>query len=350
MKVLIVGAGLAGARCAETLRAEGFDGAITLVGEEPVAPYERPALSKELLAGTRTAESLALRPPSTWVDNEIELLAGTRVTGIDRRVATTNDGRRLHWDALVVATGAAARRLGPGRRRLRTLADAAGLQTALRRGPSRLTVVGTGLVGTEVASTARSLGVEVTLAGSPPLQRLLGREVSALLAARLRAHGVRLADRAPASAGVVLDAVGVLPATGWLGNAVPLHPGGHVVTDACGRTPVPGIYACGDVTGTGHWTAAAGQAASVAHAILGVERPYEDVPYFWSDQLGLRLQHVGDARTAASVELDGDLDSLRARYLDRDGRLVAALLVNRPGEVGGLRRELASTSWTPAAA
>jgi NADPH-dependent 2,4-dienoyl-CoA reductase/sulfur reductase-like enzyme len=348
-RVLIVGAGLAGARCAETLRAEGFEGQIAIAGEEPVAPYERPALSKELLAGTRGPESLALRPSSTWQDKEIELLTGTRIAGLEGHTAHTTDGRTLPWDALVIATGAAARRLGPGRHRLRTLADAAALQTALRSGRS-LTVVGTGLVGTEVASTARALGIEVTLVGDAPLGRLLGPEVSALVAERQRAHGIRLAPRGTPTSGIVLDAVGAGPATRWLRGSVPLRADGSVIADACGRTPVPEIYACGDATGTGHWTAAAGQAAAAARAILGAERPYEDVPYFWSDQLGLRLQHVGDSRAAASVELDGDLDSLRARYLDRSGRLVGALLVNRPHEVGELRRALASTSWDRVAA
>ncbi len=349
MNVLIVGAGLAGARCAETLRAGGFDGRITLVGDEPVAPYERPALSKEFLAGTRDADSLALRPDSSWEDKDIELVVGTRIVRTDRRTAVTEDGRSLPWDALVIATGARARRLARGRLRLRTLADAAGLRQALASGRS-LTVVGAGLVGTEVASTARSLGVEVTLVGNAPLERLLGRKVSALLADRHRANGVRLVERGAAPTGIVLDAAGTRAATGWARGAVPLRRDGSVPVDSCGRTQVAGIYACGDVTGTGHWTAAAGQAVSVAHAILGEEQPYEDVPYFWSDQLGLRLQHVGDPRTAVSVDLDGELDSLRARYLDRAGRLVAALLVNRPGEVGGLRRELASTSWALAAA
>jgi NADPH-dependent 2,4-dienoyl-CoA reductase/sulfur reductase-like enzyme len=161
---------------------------------------------------------------------------------------------------------------------------------------------------------------------------------------------VRLATRGTAPSGLALDAVGAQPATRWLGGAVPLRGDGSVLVDACGRTPVRGIYACGDVTGTGHWTAAAGQAAAVARAILRQERPYDDVPYFWSDQLGLRLQLVGDTRTAVFVELDGDLDSLRARYVDRGGRLAAALLVNRPNEVGALRREVASTRWDLAAA
>jgi NADPH-dependent 2,4-dienoyl-CoA reductase/sulfur reductase-like enzyme len=338
--VLIVGAGLAGARCAETLRAAGFDGRITLVGDEPVAPYERPALSKELLAGARDTASLVLRPATNWADRGIDLLTSTRIVRLRRGAALTSGGAILAWDALVIATGAAARRLGPGRHRLRTLADSLRLRAALRSGVP-LTVIGSGLVGAEVAATAISIA-PVTLVGGPPLERLLGREVAELLAERHRAHGVHFAPRGTEPSGVVLDAVGVRPATGWLRGSVPLHPDGSVVADPCGRTPVRGVFACGDVTGTGHWTAAAGQGAAVARAVLGDPCPYEDVPYFWSDQLGLRLQHVGDARGAVSVELDGDTDSLRARYLDRGGRLLAALVVNRPHEVGELRRELAA--------
>ena len=348
--VLIVGAGLAGARCADTLRAEGFTGRITLVGEEPTGPYERPALSKEFLAGKRPAANLLLRTAESYAERGVEFLSGTRVMSIVGRTAMTTDRRSIPWDALVIATGASARGLALGRHRLRTLADSERLRAALGR-DGRLTVVGTGLVGTEVASTARSLGAEVTLIGDPPLERLLGPEVAALLAERHLEHGVCLAPRGtePAS-GIVLDAVGTRPATRWLRGLVPLRPDGSIVADACGRTSIPGVFACGDVTGTGHWTAAAGQGAAAARAILGLGHPYDDVPYYWSDQVGLRLQQVGDAQSATSAELEGDLDCLRARYLDREGRLVAALLVNRPQEVGELRRELASARPDRAAA
>ena len=226
MRVLIVGAGLAGARCAETLRAEGFDGPITLVGEEPVGPYERPALSKELLAGSRDADSLQLRPAESWAERGVQLLTRNRVVRAFQGEALTASGVALPWDALVVATGAKALSLGPGRPRLRTLGDALRLCAVARSGLP-LTVVGSGLVGSEVAATLAA-SVPVTLVGGPPLERILGPEVGALLAERHRAHGVRFLPWGTRTANDILDAVGVRPATEWLRGAVPLRPDGSV--------------------------------------------------------------------------------------------------------------------------
>jgi 3-phenylpropionate/trans-cinnamate dioxygenase ferredoxin reductase component len=364
--VVIVGAGLAGSRCAETLRAEGFDGRVTLIGDEPLGPYERPALSKEFLAGAKPR--IELRPSSYWEERDIELVLGRRVEAAPAA------------DALVIATGARARTLPfecpPGVHTLRSASDAERLGAALRPG-SRLAVIGAGFVGAEVASTARSLGVEVTLVDlePAPLVRVLGREVGELLAERYRAHGVdlrtgaglgrfvtsatgelsglELTDDSAVECETALVAIGAAPACDLLGDARE-----GIRTDACGRTAHPGVYACGDVAcawrpslGTHvrveHWTSASGQAIAVANAILGRERPYDELPYFWSDQFGLRLQHVGHADEGAIVEIDGDAGSFTARYTGRDGRLVAALAANRPREVGALRRELAGM---PAAA
>jgi 3-phenylpropionate/trans-cinnamate dioxygenase ferredoxin reductase subunit len=342
--VVIVGAGLAGSRCAETLRAGGFEGRVVLVGEERDPPYERPALSKEYLAGAR--ESVALRPPGYWSERGIELVLGTRVTEIGDRIVRTDRGRDLHWDALVLATGARARRLPGEVHVLRTLADARRLRSELRPG-RRLTIVGSGFVGAEVASTALGLGVDVTMIerAQVPFESTLGIEVGSVLARRYRDHGVdlRLGVDTADPTGLVLGAIGVVPADELL-------PG--IATDACGRTAIPGVHACGDVAVSWrpslarrvrieHWTNAAGQGAAVARTILGDPQPFDDVPYVWSDQFGLRLQLVGRPEPGDRVELAGDDDSFSATYHAPDGAERATLLANRPREAAALRRSLA---------
>jgi 3-phenylpropionate/trans-cinnamate dioxygenase ferredoxin reductase component len=375
--VLIVGAGLAGARCAETLRTEGFDGRVVLVGEEPVPPYERPPLSKGLLAGTKPADTLGLRPNGHWHEQDIELLLGTRVARFDARAraATTNDGRILLWDSLVLATGARARtlpELPAGVHVLRTLTDAIGLRRELRPG-RRLAVVGAGFIGGEVATSASSLGVEVTVieAGPVPLERVLGRDAGRLIAARYRDQGLDLRlgvglagfRRGPAGrvrSVVLADGSEIACDAAVLGiGAEPVAPlgapggAGGIATDACGRTAFSGVYACGDVASTfrpslgrrvrvEHWTSAAAQGQAVGRTILGREEPHDDPPFFWSDQLGLRLQYVGHGEGWTRVEIDGDAGSFSVRYLDAEERLVAALLANRPREAATVRRELAA--------
>jgi NADPH-dependent 2,4-dienoyl-CoA reductase/sulfur reductase-like enzyme len=371
--VLVVGAGLAGSRVAETLRAEGYAGELVVVGEEPAPPYERPALSKELLSGTREVDEIALRDASVFEERGIELVLGRRVVRLDRRSALLDDDRRVRWDAVVLATGARARALpGPapaGVHRLRTLADALALREELLPG-RRLAVIGAGLVGSEVASTARAMGVEVVLLDRAlPLEAALGVEIASVLATRQRAHGievrlgarttgfraspdgrvsaVRLEDGSEASCQVALVAVGAEPATELVdGSSVRGIP-----TDACGRTALPGVYAAGDSAlpfnpwlgrpdATGHWTAAAGLAAATARAVLGEEAPFCDPPSFWSDQLGLRLQFAGCAGPWARTELSGDRDAFRAAYFDEGGRQVAGLFANLPLDFSRFRREL----------
>jgi 3-phenylpropionate/trans-cinnamate dioxygenase ferredoxin reductase subunit len=329
--VLIVGAGLAGARTAETLRSLGFDGRIVLAGDEPHPPYERPSLSKEFLAGTR--DHIELRPREQWRRLGIELRLGSRVERVRGREVLVGT-ERVHWDHLVLATGARARRGGG----LRTLVDARRLRTQLRRG-ARLAIVGAGFIGCEVASTARTLGVEVTLveASDAPLARILGCEVGALLAERIRSHGVdlRLGTTDIPAHDVLLWATGVRPDNRLIAE---------LRVDPCGRTQYRDVYAAGDVTGTGHWTAAAGQAVAVANAVLGRDRPYLDPPYVWSDQFGLRLQIVGDPSHAADIDLEVSDDAFRADYRDAAGRPVATVLANRPADVAAVRRHLAVRS------
>jgi len=352
--VLIVGAGLAGSRCAEALRAGGFEGRVILAGAERTSPYERPALSKEFLAGRR--DRVELRPPGHWHDRGIELQLGTRIVELGEGTATTAAGAVLRWDALVLATGARARRL-PGRSHvLRTLDDAVRLRRELRPG-RRLTIVGSGFVGAEVASTAIALGVEVRMfeLASVPFEATLGAEVGRLLAQRYRDHGVDLrlgTEATDLDRDVVLAAVGAQAADDLL-------PG--VATDEFGRTAIPNVYACGDVAVSWrpslgrylrveHWTNASGQGTAVARAILGDPTPFDDLPYVWSDQFGLRLQLVGRPEPGDRVELEGGPESFTARYLSPDGRLRAGLLANRPAEVAALHRLLAPGCELPLAA
>jgi 3-phenylpropionate/trans-cinnamate dioxygenase ferredoxin reductase component len=357
--VLIAGAGLSGSRCAETLRARGWEGRVLLVGEERHAPYERPALSKELLAGER--DDVTLRPHAFWADQRIELVLGRRVESIDaQRRSATIGGELLHWDALVLATGVRARRLDgpPGVHHLRTLDDTRALQAELSPS-SRVVVVGAGFVGGEVASTLCGMVGSVTVVepAATPLERVLGPEVGTLLAARYRARGVELrlhvgvagfagSDRVTGvrlSDGEVVPADVVIVGIGSVGEAVEV--------DACGRTATPGVFACGDVASwrrgnrnvrVEHWTSAAGQARAVAAAITGTDEPLDEAPYFWSDQFGLRLQHIGHAESWHAVVLEGDENAFTARYHNRDGTLLAALAANRTTEVASLRRELAA--------
>jgi NADPH-dependent 2,4-dienoyl-CoA reductase/sulfur reductase-like enzyme len=351
---------------------------VTLVGDENTAPYERPALSKQFLAGTRSR--IELRPPEYWEEREIQLVLGHRVRDINLVMGQIPGAPPA--DAIVLATGARPRSLPcdvpVGVHTLRTVADAEALREALRPG-RRLAVIGAGFLGAEVASTARSLDVEVTMIEPEraPLARILGDEVGGLLAERHRAHGidlhlgvgaagfltseagtvrgVELTDGRTVACDTALVAVGAMPECSMLGDV-----GEGIRTDACGRTEYAGVYACGDVScawrpsvrrhvRVEHWTSAAGEAAAVAHAILGEERPYDDVPYFWSDQVGLRLQYVGHTADQPTIDLTGDPDSFIARYSDRDGRLVAALAANSPKAIGALRRSLAGEVTAAAA-
>jgi NADPH-dependent 2,4-dienoyl-CoA reductase/sulfur reductase-like enzyme len=353
--VLIVGAGLAGARCAETLRAEGYGGELVLVGDELLPPYERPALSKEYLAGTKPEHELLLRAPSFWAKRGIELRLGQRVAHVDTRRgrATIAGGQELSWDVLVLATGARPRLLPfpvpDGVHTLRTVADAKTLRAALVPG-AHLVVVGGGFVGAEVASTALALGVRVTMleALATPFERTLGPALGRLLADRYRSYGVDLRVRTGA-AGFGADLDGAV-------RSVRLTDGSEIRCDvalvgigvepAADLLPLPvagvPVFSCGDVSGgPGHWTSAATGATAVARRILGLPPLPEQPAFFWSDQFGLRLQLVGHPTTTAAVELEGGEEDFLARYQDGEGRLVAALGANRPAEVASLRRELA---------
>jgi 3-phenylpropionate/trans-cinnamate dioxygenase ferredoxin reductase component len=381
--VLIVGAGLAGARCAETLRAAGFDGSITVAGDESHLPYERPALSKGLLLGTQTAASLSQRAQEFWSEQTIEVVCDAPVTEVDLNERRARVGARsLRWQRLVIATGARARRLPglpalEGVHHLRTLNDATGLLAQMRPG-ARLVVIGAGFVGVEVASTARQLGLEVAIIedAAIPLARVLGPTVGMRVAARIREHrvdlrldtrlarlverhgrvrGVEFTDGERLACDLVLIGIGAIPNADMPCFASLAHAAdGGIATDASGRTDHPDVFACGDVasawrprlgrpTRRENWTAAAAGARAVAHAIVGADRPDESESFFWSDQFGWRLQMVGESGAPFLEEIDDNDEGgggFLVRYRDESGRLRGGLAVNQPSALGPLRQEL----------
>ncbi len=379
---VIVGASVAGGLAAETLRKEGFDGRVVLVGAEPVRPYERPPLSKEYQWGTRSEESVFLKPPGFYEEQGIELLTGRDAVSLDtrsRRVSLA-DGSRIGYDRLLIATGASPRRLAvpgadlEGVLYLRTLEDARALRERIS-GSSRVVVVGAGFIGAEVAASCRRAGLEVVMLEvlPVPLQRALGPRVGQVYADMHRAHGVDLrtgegvaelrghgrVERVVTTSGHVFDCdfvvvgIGVAPETRWLeGSGVEVHNG--VVVDELCRASAPDVYAAGDVAswwhpGFGerlrveHFDNAQSQGVAAARSMLDKEIPYAPVPFFWSDQYEVSLQYVGHASGEDPVVFRGDpgSGSWSAFYL-RDGWLRAALGVNRFRDVSAARRLIAA--------
>jgi 3-phenylpropionate/trans-cinnamate dioxygenase ferredoxin reductase subunit len=387
--VAVIGASLAGLSTARELRAAGYDGALTIVGEERHEPYDRPPLSKDFLAGRVGADALALGGTDEYAALGADWLLGDRAVRLDasERTVTLASGRQLRADAVVVATGASPRTLPgtaglAGVHTLRTLDDAEALRADLTTGGPCVVVIGAGFIGAEVASTARALGLDVTVveAAEIPLERALGREMGRVCAAlhgdhgvRLlcgtgvaglegtdRVTGVRLADGRLLPADVVVVGVGVRPATDWLAGSG-VHVDDGVVCDAGCASSVPGVVAVGDVARcpnpfTGrharieHWTNAMEQPRTAARTLLsGVPTAAPVVaPYFWSDQYQARIQlagHVGPDDTPEVVEGDLDSRSFAAVYR-REGRPVAVLSVNQPKLFNRLRRTLVATPAT----
>ncbi|MDW8009840.1 MAG: FAD-dependent oxidoreductase [Chloroflexota bacterium] len=374
--VVIVGANLAGGRAAEALRKEGFDGRIFLVGEEPHPPYERPPLSKEYLRGEMPREELFVQPESFWAEQEIELLMGVRAVSLDlahKRVELSS-GERLSFDKLLLATGGRVRRLEvpgadlEGIHYLRTVDDSEALARELRPG-RRLAIVGAGFIGSEVAASAREKGLEVTMIEvlPLPLQKALGPEVGRIYADIHRQHGVELVlgegverfegdsrlQAVVTSTGrriecdLALVGVGIVPATELAEAAGLAVDNGIVVNEFC-QTSHPDVYAAGDVANfyspvlgrrlrVEHWHNAQNQGVAAARSMLRGE-PYAEVPWFWSDQYDLNMQYVGFADAWDRVVFRGDVEARRftAFYL-RQGRLEAALAINRPRDIRAAR-------------
>ena len=363
--IVIAGAGLAGAKAAETLREEGFEGGVVLVGAEPELPYERPPLSKKYLTGDTAREDAHVHPRAFYEEHGIELVAGALATGLDvdaHRVGLA-DGRSLTYDRLLIATGAVPRRPpidGIDREEvlvLRTLADADALRRRLSGGGA-VAIVGAGWIGCEVAAAARTLGADVTLIeqAGVPLERVLGPELGAMYADVHREHGVRLltgrgvariaegvelSDGGRVAADTVVVGVGVAPDT-RLAAAGGLSIDDGILADERLRTSAPDVFAAGDAASVlhprygrhvrvEHWANALNQGVAAARSMLDRGEPYARLPYFFSDQYDVGMEYVGLHDPAADrLVVEGSLEERRfhAFWVDRDGNATAGMHVN----------------------
>ena len=379
-QVVIVGASLAGLRTAEALRDAGFDGRLTMVGDETGLPYDRPPLSKQFLRGEWDADRILLRSHAELSERlKIELLTGARAAHlrIDEHAIELDDGRVVAFDQAVIATGARARTLPAAASHrsahvVRTMHDSARLRPCLTAG-AKIVVVGAGFIGAEVAASANALGCDVTIveAAPVPLERQLGLVMGAACGALHERHGVTLicgtaverfeqrsvvlTDGTVLSADHVIVGVGAQPNTEWLTSsglllADGLHVDSHCRALTSGGVPVDHLVGVGDVArfpnhryqsldGSGaplsmrieHWTNAAEMAIHAARTLLGQGTGYEPVPYFWSDQYTHKIQFFGRADGFEEVRVvDGDpADGAWVALYRRGDHLVAALGVSK---------------------
>ena len=385
--VAVVGASLAGLSAARSLRKQGYDGRLVVIGDEPHRPYDRPPLSKEFLAGTVSEDDLLLEMDDE--DLRAEWLLGARAVGLQvdgvERVLLLDDGREVRADGVVVATGAAARNLPgtdglAGVHTLRTLDDARALRDELALG-GRLVVIGGGFIGAEVASTAYALGLDVTVieAAPTPLAGPLGETMGQIVSALHEAHGVRLLcgvgvkglsgetrvdavlleDGRTVPADMVVVGVGARPCVEWLeGSGIEFDNG--VKCGADGRTSLAGVVAVGDCANwydpqagshrrVEHWTGARERPDAAVAALLSwgaVEAGAPRPPYFWSDQYGVKIQFAGHAAGADSVTVEegatGDRSFLAVYRCA--GQPVAVLAMNQPRLFMRWRKQLAATA------
>ena len=368
---VIVGAGLAGAKAAETLREEGFDGPVVLIGDEAERPYERPPLSKDYLLGKAERDTIYVHPESWYADNGVELRLGVPVTGIDRAAheVALADGSRIGYARLLLATGSSPRHLtvpgadADGVLYLRRVGDSDQIKATFQTA-SRIAVIGAGWIGLESTAAARAAGVEVTVleAAELPLLRVLGPEVARVFAGLHREHGVdlrfgvqvseittaggrvsgvRLADGSHVEADVVIAGVGITPNT-QLAEAAGLQVSNGVVVDAGLRSADPDFFAAGDVASAlhpvlgrhirlEHWANALNQPQAAARSMLGQDVAYDKVPYFYTDQYDLGMEYAGYVEPGGydQVVFRGDVD--RREFLAfwlGEGRVLAGMNVN----------------------
>lgn len=383
-RVVVAGASLAGLRAAEALRQLGYEGELTLIGGEDALPYDRPPLSKEVLKGDWEPEKTALvRDADRFAALELDLRLGRWATGLDlqARQVALDDGTQVGFDGLLIATGAAPRKL-PGQDALegvsvlRTLDEALAIRSALERSP-RVAVVGAGFIGAEVAASCRARGLDVTMieALPVPIERAVGADVGETVAQVHRDQGVdvrlgvgvealegngrveriQLSDGSQVDADVVIVGIGVAPCTDWLTRSG-LALGNGVVCDARCATSAPGVVAAGDVAQwhnplfdedmrIEHWSNAAEMARAAVETLLageGEAPAYESVPFFWSDQYDLKIQSAGRLSGADESEIvHGSLEERNfLKLYGRKGRLVGALSFNQPRKLIGYRRKL----------
>ena len=366
--IVIVGAGLTGAKAAETLREEGFEGRVVLIGDESERPYERPPLTKDYLRGESPREKAYVHSEAFYREHEIELMTGTAVTALhpSRSQVTLDDGRELAYDRLLLATGAEPRRISiagadlSGVHYLRTLADCDALRAHLDPAGS-VAVIGAGWIGAEFAASARQRGAEVTVIqpGSVPLERVLGADVGAIYRDVHLEHGVRLltgtgverfegdgavhqvrtSDGTAIACDFVVVGIGVAPRTA-LAQAAGLKTDNGILVDQALATDTPNVYAAGDVANAWHpfyarhirvehWANALNQGPAAARAMLGQKAVYDRIPYFFSDQYDVGMEYSGFATEWDDVVLRGDPASREfiAFWLQNE-RVVAGMNVN----------------------
>jgi 3-phenylpropionate/trans-cinnamate dioxygenase ferredoxin reductase component len=388
--VVIVGASLAGMHAAHTLRKEGFDGTITVVGDEPHEPYDRPPLSKQVLSGEWDTDRIALPADDEGLDLDWRL--GARASGLDltNRAVKLMGGEVVGYDGLVIATGAQARWIPgadalEGIHVLRSLDDCVAIRTALDEAPQRVVVVGAGFIGSEVAAVCRGRGLDVTVveAAPVPLERALGARMGDVCAQLHRDEGVdlrlgvgvdgfdgnrrvesvNLSDGTRLEADVVVIGVGVRPATEWLETSGLELDDGVVCDETC--LAAPGVVAAGDVARwpsrrfgemlrVEHWENAVQQGEAAARTLLAGAaggETYDPIPWFWSDQYDRKIQLAGRSGPDDDVEVViGSVDERRFVALyGRAGRVVGVLGMNRPRHVMQLRQSvIEGASWEDA--